>query len=239
MIRSFFVVLIAFYSLSAAAQPLELQWAKSIGGAANDYTLDQAMDQSGNIYMTGSFYGVCDFDPGPGVFTLDGGPQSDPFVAKLDPDGNFLWAVSLEGEIGSFRQSIAIDPSGNVVIAGEFNGTTDFNPGEAVFNLSADDEMDSFILKLDPEGNFLWANKIGGTDHQLIQAVTIDQDGTIYVAGQFKNEIVFPQSSMNKYANGGFDIFYVKITSEGNFFWAIAVKDANARMRVSDNFIDG
>src|SRR6188768_3238990 len=70
------------------------QWAKSFGGTANDLVYSIALDQSGNIYATGSFGFTVDFDPGPGVFNMSvsgNGGGTEIFVLKLNASGNFVW----------------------------------------------------------------------------------------------------------------------------------------------------
>src|SRR6185295_15766788 len=65
-------------------------WAKAIGGITDDYGSSIAIDDSGNIYVTGYFSSVVDFDPGAAVFNLAsvGGPTGDIFILKLDSSGN-------------------------------------------------------------------------------------------------------------------------------------------------------
>ena len=57
------------------------QWAQSVGGSDHDDASSIAVDASGNIYVTGSFSGTADFDPGLGTAYLNAGGDSDPFFA--------------------------------------------------------------------------------------------------------------------------------------------------------------
>ncbi|MBK8619438.1 MAG: SBBP repeat-containing protein [Anaerolineales bacterium] len=66
-------------------------WAKSMGGAEWDYGKDIALDSSGNVYTTGTFSAVADFDPGPGIFNLTSAApynfgSDDIFITKLEND---------------------------------------------------------------------------------------------------------------------------------------------------------
>ncbi len=67
---SFFSVIIAIITLSANAQNVNFEWAKSIGGMADDLSRSIVIDSYGNLYITGSFSGTVDFDPGPATFNL-------------------------------------------------------------------------------------------------------------------------------------------------------------------------
>ena len=61
-----------------------LLWAKSMGGALDDFGLSLDVDGSGNIYITGKFKDTADLDPGSGVFNLISAGDDDIFIQKLD-----------------------------------------------------------------------------------------------------------------------------------------------------------
>jgi hypothetical protein len=67
-----------------------LAWAKNMGGTQDDYSRDIALDSSSQVYTTGYFAGVADFDPGAGVFNLTSAGSYDIFVSKLK-NGVFLY----------------------------------------------------------------------------------------------------------------------------------------------------
>lgn len=93
-------------------------------------------DSEGNIYVTGWFYNTIDFDPGVGLFTmtpaintLNIGTNFDGYFAKLDNNGNFIWANKI-GDLGiDYVSNILVNPSGKIIIKGKagvggFNRTT-------------------------------------------------------------------------------------------------------------------
>ena len=57
-------------------------WVRQMGGMGDDVGFGLALDGSGNVYTTGSFQGVADFDPGAGMFSLTPVGAADIFVAK-------------------------------------------------------------------------------------------------------------------------------------------------------------
>ncbi len=164
-------------------------WAKTITSPNNIYGKALAIDpDNGDIYTTGVFNGTVDFDPGTEIFNLT--PNGfDPFISKLDSDGNFVWAKSMGGANFDFGASIAIDPGAirNIYLLGFFSGTVDFDPGSGVTNLTAKGGDDIFLTKLDDAGDFLWAKSIGGTAGDYGGAILPDLNGQVYVTGQFSS----------------------------------------------------
>lgn len=135
--------------------------AKSIGGGGDDSSKGISVDDSGNIYTIGNFYGTVDFDPGSGSFYLTSHGGSDIFISKLDSNGNFVWAKSMGGVSNDSGLGISIDNSGNIYTIGSFTGTVDFDPDLGGFNLTGGGV---FFGKLDSYGNFLWAKALKADD---------------------------------------------------------------------------
>ena len=198
-----------------------------------------ALDDSGNIYTTGSFVGTADFDPGAGTFNMTspgsgfGNYPSDIFIAKLDTAGNFVWAKQIGSMSDDFGMSITIDNggSGAVYTTGYFSGTADFDPDTSVGNVFDLTGGGNFISKLDSSGNFVWAKKQGGGPgfmgiHTSGYSITTDIFGNVYTTGTFVGTADFdPDSSgtFNLTSAGGLDIFISKLDSPGNFVFAKAV----------------
>jgi hypothetical protein len=173
-----------------------------------------AVDASGNVYTTGDFEGITDFDPGVGAFNLISAGDQDIFISKLDASGNFVWAKKMGGTGFDVGHSIAIDTSGNVYITGGFWGTADFDPGAGAFNLSSAGSFDVFISKLDASGNFVWAKQMGGTNDDVGHSIAVDASGNVYTTGYFEGTVYFDPSAgaFNISSAGGNDIFVYKIS---------------------------
>src|SRR4051794_24053594 len=129
MRKILFLIVILFISFLAVAQPPIFSWAKSLGGPQDETGNAVVVDHSGNVYSTGHFSGIVDFDPGAGTFTLDGGSNMDVFVSKLSANGNFVWAVKIGGPGDEEAHAIALDKQGNVLLTGSFMHGADFDPG--------------------------------------------------------------------------------------------------------------
>ena len=201
-------------------------WAKSMGSTGGGTSHDQgssiALDANGNVYTTGNFRNIVDFDPGLGVYNLTAVGGVDIFVSKLDANGNFLWAKNIGGSGNEASHSIAVDASGNVHTTGVFQNTADFDPGVGVYNLTSAGGGDIFISKLDVNGNFLWAKSIGGSNGDAGFSIAVDANGNVHTTGTFRNTIDFDPGSgvYNLTNNGNSDIFVSKLDANGNFIWA-------------------
>jgi len=197
-------------------------WAKQMGGASDALGQSIAIDGSGNVYTTGSFQGVSDFDPGPGTFTLTTVGGEDIFVSKLDALGNFVWAKQMGGAIGDRGISITTDGLGNAYTTGRFQGTSDFDPGPGTFTLSPAGSYDIFISKLDASGNFVWAKQMGGATLEEGYSITTDGSGNVYTTGYFQGVADFDPApgTFTLSSVGSDDVFISKLDASGNFVWA-------------------
>lgn len=202
-------------------------WAKQFGGPSGVTCKSIALDGSGNVYSTGNFNGVTDFDPGPGTFTLNvfGNFGADIFISKLDVSGNFLWAKQMGGS-GSpdAGNSIALDGLGNILTTGYFSQTADFDPGIGTYTLTPSGGFTNeiFISKVDFSGNFIWAKQLGGSTSDEGLSIAVDQANNILTTGFFNSTADFdPGVSTYTLASGGQkDIFISKLDAAGNFLWA-------------------
>ncbi|HKR07077.1 MAG TPA: SBBP repeat-containing protein [Bacteroidia bacterium] len=199
-------------------------WAKQFGGTLNGYGGSIAVDGSGNVYATGYFTGTADFDPGTGSFNLISTGNDDVFLLKLNASGNFVWAKQLGGTSQEQGNSIKIDGSGNVLSIGFFQGTADFDPGGAVFNLTSSGLQGIFVSKLDGSGNFVWAKQMGGTSTgNYGSSIAVDNSDNITTIGCFFGTIDFDPDLSGTYnltSAGSSDIFISNLDANGNFVWA-------------------
>jgi Secretion system C-terminal sorting domain/Beta-propeller repeat len=213
-------------------------WAKQLGGPIGgfgNYGLSIAIDVLGNVYTTGYFGGTVDFDPGPGVYNLSVSnfninPNIDnAFISKLDAAGNFVWAKQINNATSNSLirgQSIAVDAAANVYVTGYFSGTANFPGG--VISLSEGTAKTIFVVKLDVDGNTVWAKNMGGPHDATIsidipEAIAVDASGNVYTTGRFSGTADFDPGAgvFNLIANTFYyGIFISKLDASGNFVWA-------------------
>jgi hypothetical protein len=202
-----------------------LIWAKSLGGGPKMnyiYCYSIALDANENVYTTGYYDGIGDFDPGVGIYNLTSVRFGDVFISKLDANGNFVWAKSIGGKYSDYSRSIAIDALGDVYCAGGFQDTADFDPGPKTYNLIAIRHEALFITKLDANGNLVWAKAMQGTDYETNFSIVIDMKGAIYTTGYFYGTVDFDPgpNTYNLTSAGNSDVFVCKLDAKGDFVWA-------------------
>lgn len=202
-------------------------WAKGIGSQS---TFDEgnaiAVDGAGNVFITGTFAGACDFDPGPGTFIITE-PYWSAYILKLNTSGDFVWAKHLKStNYQSNGFSIKADQTGNVFIGGTFYGEVDFDPGPAELMLGSVGYVDFFICKLDAAGNLIWAKTTGSTADDMLNALEVDAAGNVYATGSFYLTVDFdpgPGSFNITTAPGQKEAFIFKWDAQGDFVWAKAI----------------
>ncbi|MDD4308871.1 MAG: SBBP repeat-containing protein [Candidatus Cloacimonetes bacterium] len=173
-----------------------------------------ATDDIGNCYVTGCFAGNGIFDS----TTLTSSGHTDIFIAKLDTNGNFLWAKQSGGTLfdDGFGLGIATDNSGNSYVTGRFSGNAIFGN----YTLISNGGYDIFISKLDTNGNILWAKKAGGIIDEDIpistdagRSIAIDTMGNCYITGWFSGTATFGNNLLT--SSGAQDIFIAKLAPDG------------------------
>ncbi|HNR85275.1 MAG TPA: SBBP repeat-containing protein, partial [Taishania sp.] len=115
--------LIGFFSLFSTSifsqDSPHFEWATKAGGNYSDEGYSITVDNQGNSYITGYFQNTAIF--GSTTFTSNG--YYDIFIAKLDANGNYLWAKKAGGNSEDVGSSIAVDSQGNSYVTGYFNNT--------------------------------------------------------------------------------------------------------------------
>lgn len=210
------------------AQSLEFEWAHHFGGPQGDDGQAITTDSGNNVYVTGSFSGTADFDPGTGVTNLNAGSGSNVFIQKLSPAGNLIWAKTFPFGGAAIVTSIAVDPSDNVIIGGRFAGIIVFPTVDSTSTISSQGQSDAYILKINTAGQFLWARSFGNPndnagDPDQINDLKTDAAGNIYSTGHFYGTADFDPGTgiANLSATGSnMDIFIQKLNPDGNFVWA-------------------
>lgn len=202
-------------------------WIKRMECSGNTSKINSiTTDINNNIIITGILIGTVDFDPGVGVMNITSNGSSDVFILKLDNNGNFLWVKTIGNPVVNEGISVITDEYANIYTVGNYYGTVDFDPGVGVFYLTSQSQnyRDVFVLKLDLNGDFIWAKSVGsgGTGSDYAKNIGLDSNNNVIFGGHFSGSGDFnPGSGVTTLSSGNFaQVFFVKLDSTGNFIWA-------------------
>ncbi len=157
-------------------------WAKTLGSAAYDYAVSVTATSDGGVGIAG-------------YIQNDAARTIDWLIAKLDANGNKVWMKRLNGAGSDVGTSIVATSDGGFVVAGY---TTSAGAGN----------QDFLILKLDSNGNKLWARTVGGANNEQALLVTPTLDGGYVVTGYTESAGV-----------GDKDLLVVRLDGNGNKVW--------------------
>ena len=145
-------ILIAKYSQNGSTQ-----WTQKWDSSGDDYAADIAVDEDGNVYVTGRSNG----------FTA----SFDIVTIKFDTDGDKKWSRTIDGSGhgDDFAAAVKVDHLGNVVIAG-----TQVGPSE-----------NYLTAKYTSNGGKLWDKGYDGPASGKDNAVdlVIGDDDSVYITG--------------------------------------------------------
>lgn len=154
-------------------------WSKSFGGAGTDSGYGVSVDGAGSVLVAGQFEGQVDFGGGP----LNSAGGQDMFLVKLDSNqGAHLWSQRFGDAQEQVVRRVRSDPTGDVVICGDFNGTVNFGGGQ----MPSEGAADGFLARFNGTGIHLWSRRFGGAAGDYTNDVALDPLGNVLVAGSFQ-----------------------------------------------------
>jgi len=208
-------------------------WAKKIerastsSGQLNVSAIqDIALDNAGNVYLTGYYQGIVRFDNLSLTSTKQGQQYTrDIFVAKYNASGGIVWAKSFGSKNGTDRaNAIVLDGSGNIFIGGSFtNVHKHFNVcgGEGGV-----DVYDVYLAKLNNAGTALWQKRYASTGipcetYNAGYDLSVDASGNVCMVGEFSGTVSFGTSSALSISSvsSSIDAFVAKVNGSGTTQW--------------------
>jgi hypothetical protein len=210
------------------------------------------VDANGNLIIIGSNNaGNMDFDPSPFTYYTN---QMGPFLLKLNSNGGFLWAKTLESVIRP--NQVVCDLNSNIILTGTTIGYTggiiDWDPGTGVQSQSWASGYNDFILKLNSTGNFIWVRCVKAPSNSTYEsygiATTVDTIGNLYTTGyyygslsncQLDPQVNFGYFSLNANTfplsaalnnQGCTDVFIAKYNSSGTPMWLKGIQGVSEDM---------
>jgi hypothetical protein len=182
--------------VSSVPHPNGWSGTRQMGTTGDDDGWGAAVDPCGRVYTVGWTGG----DLGAANAGL-----LDLVLIQHDGDGLWGWTRQDGTAVSDAAYAVAVDPSGDITIAGITAGDL-AGSGNAGGN-------DLFVAKYDSAGNQVWLNQIGTAGNESAYRLTVDGNGNAYVAG-------WTDGSFTGYTNAGLDdLFVVKYDSSGVYQW--------------------
>lgn len=185
------------------------------GGTEDESGFHTAFDSNSDIYYVGRFSDTVNF----GSHELISKGNQDIFIVKTDSSGNYKWAISAGGINSDSPNSIDIDFEDNIYITGSFKEIAYFGSD----SIESEGSQDVFIAKYDTNGNLKWVNKAGSTDSDYGKDLITDNNGYLYIIGDYQSNIDFGNSvelTATAYQEG----FIAQYDSNGVCQWAYRIE---------------
>lgn len=186
-----------------------------------DISGDIAIDKDNSLIFTGSFLGGAVFIDSEGIETVLIGKGGEELVlVKYTNDGEFIWATTAESTGDDRGFCLALDEQSNIFLGGYYGADIKFGEGER--NATAythTGSFDAFIAKFNSQGEFIWANRTVGDNHEVIEDIGIDRNGDAYVIGFIMGNATLGQgdaSETNLAVEGPNDILFAKYKKSFN-----------------------
>ncbi len=173
------------------------QWTQQMGSTASDTGYSVAVDDNGNIYVTGQTQGNLDGNTNAGSYDI--------FLVKYNAAGAKQWTQQLGTASYDDAAGVAVDRSGNIYVSGATEGGFD-----GYSNLG---QFDSILVKFNDAGTQLWLRQLGTTANDFSYKVAVDGSGNAYVTG-------YTQGNLDVNINAGnYDMFLTKYDDAGTKQW--------------------
>ena len=186
------------------------RWINSYGSTGDDWPADVACDALGNVYVTGTFTGTINFGTGNLVSASAG---RDGFIAKFDPNGLNQWSKRFGDIYHDIGISLAIDPSGNVILAGQVGGTVNLGGANLVGAV-----QDIVLAKYNSAGVHQWSQIFSSPSPEW-GYINTDASGNILMTGTFGGSLSFGGATLVS-AGGSGDVFVAKYNPAGLHQWS-------------------
>jgi len=200
-------------------------WAIQFAGPGSNDGLAIATDDSGYVYVGGSFTDSIDVDPDTTKqYLQSGGGSRDAYFVKLDSLGNLIWARSFGGPSEEICYSITVDKLGNVYATGYFIDSAIFNDSNGPISsmIRADSTVTSYTVKFDRNGGFIWSTAIQGKGYSRSHSIQVSDSGYVYNGGLYSGTTDFdPSSGSSVYTTNTnrTNLFVTKSDSTGKLLW--------------------
>jgi len=195
-----------------------LVYSTFLGGSNRNIGKAHAIDNAGNVYITGTTWSD-DFPTTVGAYQTNIGGDRDVFVTKLSSDGErLLFSSFIGGSNGDNGNALIIDEHENIYITGRTGSSNFPTTTNSLQQNFGGVYYDAFITKLNSTGNeLLYSSFWGGSDSDFGLSISMDSDGFIYLIGETNSEnLLTTEQAYQKSFGGYYDAFITKINLTDN-----------------------
>jgi len=182
-----------------------------LGGNSEERIMDVAVGPDGSVYVVG--YTFSSDYPGPrNDFGTSG--SYEVFVTRLSQDLSSILSTAIISSSGSDKgYAIAFLPSGDVVVVGSTDNSSDFSSSRTVMGTPGG--MDAFVTLLSPDlGTHVGTAILAGAGNDLARAVAVSSDGNLILSGTTLGASSFAPSRTVLGDTGLADVFVSKVSSD-------------------------
>lgn len=197
----------------------EWLWAQAAGSSGHDSFNALAVTPAGEVFAAGHYSGEISL----GDSALPTPSGRDILIAKLDTDGNWLWATTAGGAGNDSASALVLNSIGDAFLAGTIGDAVTFPiAGATPLDPPGTGNTDIFIARVSSDGAWLLARRAGGLENDTAHGLAIDAAGQLYLLGKFGGVADYDGAVTG--LNGGINnppgrIFVAKLNPNANMLW--------------------
>ena len=213
---------------NVTASGLQTNWTKIFGNTMATESYASAKSADGSMYMVGATNGA-----------LNGANYSgntDAYVTKIGADGTQQWTQLISSyefsgngdQVNGGQEvayAVATGADGSVYVSGYFNGkyldgrTDEANagavPGYVPVSGAEPYTKDIFVSKFSSNGTKLWTKALGDTGDETGYALSVDSEGSVYVAGTAPGQPALSNKDTQTYWNQNSHVYEIVVNKDG------------------------
>lgn len=191
------------FPLLGLTQNLKIDWQSCFGGPSNDIASDIIITEGGYLIAgRNSLYET----------------HGDIMVTKIDTEGNLIWERSYGGSRSDGVARILPTQDGNFFLF----GSSSSSDGDISYDPYLGENLDFWIVKIDPDGNIIWDKIYGGNALDQSWKATLASDGGLVVFGWTSSN----DGDISDFF-GVYDSWLLKLNSEGEKVWDFTMGTAS------------
>jgi hypothetical protein len=191
-------------------------WSKRFGDASDQFGYNLATSAAGDVYLTGGLTGTVNF----GGANLTSAGANDIYLVSFNAAGTHQWSKRFGDALAQQGDEVAVDPAGDILLAGYMEGAADFGGGA----LTSAGGGDIFLAKFNAAGAHQWSKRFGDAAQQGAQAAAVDSAGNVILTGYVQGSIDFGSGALT--SAGLSDIVVAKFDASGAPIWSKLYGDA-------------